>query len=204
MGQCPTFKLERKFYADGYLAIAGADEAGCGAWAGPVYAAAVILPLNSRIKLIRDSKMLSASQRERAFDLIIKKSIWAIGTASVEEIDSLNIRQAGFLATRRAVKSLSRKPDLLLSDGFAIPRLDIPNHKIIGGDRKVKSIAAASIIAKVSRDRFMRQLHETCPEYGFDTHVGYGTKKHRASLQEHGPSRYHRKSYKPIKTLKLG
>lgn len=198
----PTFKFERGLRAEGFEIIAGADEAGCGAWAGPVYAAAVILPLNSRIKLIRDSKLLSKKQREAAFERIVEKAEWAVGTADVEEIDRMNIRQAAFLATRRAVGQLRERPQILLSDGFPIPGLDIPCRHVVKGDRKIKSIAAASIIAKVLRDRHLKELHERYPIYGFDSHAGYGTKAHRLALAAHGPCPAHRKSYEPIKNWK--
>jgi len=197
----PSFKYERELLAEGFSVIAGADEAGCGAWAGPVYAAAVILPLNSRMKLIRDSKLLSKKQRETLFEQITEKTDWAVGTASVEEIDRLNIRQAAFLATRRAVGQLNSRPEILLSDGFESPELRIPCRKVVRGDKKVKSIAAASIIAKVLRDRRMLELHALHPEFGFDSHVGYGTKKHQNALHLHGPTGVHRKSYAPIKAL---
>ena len=120
---------------------------------------------------------------------------------SVEEIDTLNIRQASFLATKRAIFSLSKHPDAVLSDGFVIPHLTMKNERVIGGDKKVKSIAAASIMAKVSRDRFMRDIHQEFPRYGFHTHVGYGTKKHQLALARYGICKHHRKSYKPIKAL---
>jgi len=198
----PTFKEERRALAEGYLFIAGTDEVGCGALAGPVFAAAVMLPLHSRIKLIRDSKLLSAKQRDEVFELLMQKSLYGIGQASVEEIDTLNIRQASFLATRRAIKNLKQRPDYILSDGFTIPGLDIPCKKIIGGDRTVKSIAAASIIAKVSRDRLMRKMHLEFPEYGFASHVGYGTAFHRSALKKYGPCPHHRMSFAPIRALK--
>lgn len=204
MSVFPTFKYERELMEAGYRVIAGADEAGCGAWAGPVYAAAVILPLNSRLKLIRDSKLLSRKQRELLLDKITEKADWAVGTASVEEIDQLNIRQAAFLATKRAVGQLQERAEILLSDGFEIPGLSIPCRKVVRGDKQVKSIAAASIIAKVLRDRYMQEQHEKFPEYGFDTHVGYGTKKHQQALKKHGICAIHRKSFAPIKAIKLG
>lgn len=200
----PSFKYEKELIADGFHVIAGVDEAGCGAWAGPVYAAAVILPLDSRIGRIRDSKLMTEKQRRSVFELIKKKAVWAVGTASVEEIDRINIRQASFLATRRAVGQLTERAEILLSDGFEIPELNIPCKKIIKGDRKVKSIAAASIMAKVLRDQHMLEIHKNYPEYGFDRHVGYGTKKHQEALKIHGSCEIHRKSYAPIKALKLG
>lgn len=198
----PTFHYERELISQGFKMIAGVDEAGCGSWAGPVYAAAVILPLNSRIKLIRDSKRLTRAQRERVIELIKKKAIaWSVGSASHEEIDELNIRQAAFLATRRALDGLSIKPQAVLSDGFNIPELAVPCRSIIGGDHRVKSIAAASVIAKIHRDLYMKELGRLYPGYGFAEHKGYGTKKHQDALKKLGPSPVHRKSYEPIKQL---
>lgn len=196
----PTFLHERGLIASGFTYIAGIDEAGCGCWAGPVYAAAVILPLDSRIGLIRDSKRLSEHQRMRVVDQIKSRSTaWAVGTASHLEIDELNIRQAAFLAMRRAIDGLSIQPEFVLSDGFKIPGISIPNKKIIGGDRTVKSIAAASIIAKVERDLEMERLDKAYPGYGFSSHKGYGTREHQASLKKLGPCAIHRMSYKPLK-----
>lgn len=198
----PTFHYERDLIAQGFELIAGVDEAGCGAWAGPVYAAAVILPLNSRIKLIRDSKRLTRAQREVVITLIKKKATaWSIGIATHQEVDELNIRQAAFLATRRALNGLTRKPQAVLSDGYNIPELSIPCTSVIGGDKRVKSIAAASVIAKIHRDKRMEELEKTYPGYGFADHKGYGTKKHQQALAKLGVSPIHRKSYAPIKAL---
>lgn len=198
----PTFLEERRLITQGFLMVAGVDEVGCGCWAGPVYAAAVILPLNSRIGLIRDSKQLSAKQREHLVDQIKTKALaWAIGSASHEEVDRWNIRQAAFLATRRAIASLSTKPDHILSDGFVIPELPMPCKRIIRGDTKVKSIAAASIIAKVARDAEMRRLDQTFPGYGFAQHKGYGTRLHQRALKKLGPSAIHRMSFAPLVKL---
>jgi ribonuclease HII len=195
----PTFYEERALLAQGFSIIAGVDEVGCGCWAGPVYAAAVILPLDSRIGLIRDSKQLSAKQRERVVDTIKARAIaWAIGVASHQEVDQLNIRQAAFLASRRAIESLSIKPHHILSDGFVIPGLSIPCKRIIKGDAKVKSIAAASIIAKVARDTFMQEIDERYPEYGFAFHKGYGTRMHQNALKKFGPSPIHRMTFSPL------
>lgn len=188
--------------AKGFQILAGVDEAGCGCWAGPVYAAAVILPLDSRIGLIRDSKRLSLEQRERVIiEIKNKATAWAVGTASHQEIDVLNIRQAAFLAMRRALESLSIQPQAVLSDGFTIPGLSIPCQRVIGGDRLVKSIAAASIIAKVERDLEMERLDQKYPGYGFRDHKGYGTKQHQIALKKLGASPIHRMSYKPLKSL---
>ena len=199
----PTFKLERKLIAEGFAVIAGIDEAGCGCWAGPVYAAAVILPLNSRIGLIRDSKRLSLDQRRRVIiDIKNKATAWAVGTASHEEVDKLNIRQAAFLAMRRAIESLSIKPQAVLVDGFMLPNISIPCRRVIGGDRLVKSISAASIIAKVERDIEMERLDTMYPGYGFADHKGYGTKQHQNALKKLGASTIHRMSYKPLQPYK--
>ncbi len=189
--------------AQGFTILAGVDEAGCGCWAGPVYAAAVILPLDSRIGLIRDSKRLSLEQRQRVIiDIKNKATAWAIGTATQEEVDQLNIRQAAFLAMRRAIASLSPQPQAILSDGFTIPELTMPCKRVIGGDRLVKSIAAASIIAKVERDIELERLDSLYPGYGFADHKGYGTKQHQEALKKLGACAIHRMSYKPLQPYK--
>ncbi|WKZ28729.1 MAG: ribonuclease HII [Patescibacteria group bacterium] len=200
--QLPTFKEERALLAQGFSIVAGVDEAGCGCWAGPVYAAAVILPFDSRIGLIRDSKTLSLEQRTRVAEDIKQEAMaWAVGTASPEEIDQLNIRVAGALAMRRAIESLSTPPQFVLTDAFRIPNLPMPQKAVIRGDLTIKSVAAASVIAKVSRDLEMERLDALHPGYGFARHKGYGTKEHQAALQAHGVSTIHRRSYAPIKRL---
>ena len=186
--------------AEGYSLVAGLDEAGCGCWAGPVFAGAVILPLDSRIGLVRDSKTLSLAQRERAADEIKQKAAaWAVGTASAEEIDRLNIRRAAALAMRRAVDGLAVRPQFVLVDAFKIPEIDLPQKNIVKGDLKVKSIAAASVICKVARDLHMHELDARYPGYGFAAHKGYGTKVHQEALRRLGPCAEHRKSYAPVK-----
>jgi ribonuclease HII len=196
----PSFKHERDLISQGFTLLAGVDEAGCGSWAGPVYAAAVILPLDSRIGMIRDSKTLNEKQRLMLAEKIkIKATAWSIGTASAQEIDELNIRQAAFLAMRRALDSLSTQPHAVLCDGFMIPELVIPCRRIVKGDRYVKSIAAASIIAKTARDKEMSTLDEVHPGYGFAEHKGYGTNTHRFALKRLGPCPIHRMSYAPLK-----
>lgn len=196
----PSFKYERDLISQGFEILAGVDEAGCGCWAGPVYAAAVILPLDSRIGMIRDSKTLNHAQRISIIKKIKSRSTaWSIGTASAQEVDSINIRQAAFLAMRRAISSLLIEPHAVLCDGFMIPELFVPCHRIIKGDRYVKSIAAASIIAKVSRDEEMYRLDLEHPGYGFAKHKGYGTKVHQTALKKLGPSSIHRMSYQPLK-----
>lgn len=196
----PSFKHERDLIEQGFTLLAGVDEAGCGCWAGPVYAAAVILPLDSRIGMIRDSKTLNEAQRTTLVEKIKQKATaWSVGTASSQEIDAINIRQAAFLAMRRAIESLSTQPHAVLCDGFMIPELSVPCRRIIKGDRYVKSIAAASIIAKTARDEELMRLNEIHPGYGFSEHKGYGTKQHQAALKKLGPSPIHRMSYAPLK-----
>ncbi len=196
----PTFSEERALIARGLSLIAGVDEAGCGCWAGPVFAAAVILPLDSRIGLVRDSKTLSLSQRERVVARVKEEATaWAVGTASAAEIDVLNIRGAGALAMKRAVEALAQRPEFVLTDAFNIPQLGIDQKNIIRGDSKVKSIAAASVVAKVARDLHLKELDEKYPGYGFATHKGYGTKMHQAALAKLGPCAEHRMSYAPVK-----
>lgn len=198
----PTFQEERALLARGFALVAGVDEAGCGCWAGPVYAAAVILPLDSRIGLVRDSKTLSLSQRLVVVEQIKERACaWAVGTASHAEVDQLNIRRAGELAMRRAIEGLSTKPDFVLSDAFKISGLTMPQKNIIRGDSLVKSIAAASVIAKVSRDLRMEELDREHPGYGFAEHKGYGTKQHQQALALLGPSPIHRMSYAPLKKI---
>ncbi|MBI4128127.1 MAG: ribonuclease HII [Parcubacteria group bacterium] len=196
----PTFHEERALLAAGFTIVAGVDEAGCGCWAGPVFAAAVILPFDSRIGLIRDSKTLSLTQRLRVVEDVKREAAaWAVGTASAAEVDSLNIRRAGALAMRRAVEGLAMAPQFVLIDAFAIPGLAIPSKNIVKGDLKIKSIAAASVIAKVARDQHMAEVDARFPGYGFAGHKGYGTRQHQEALRRLGPCAEHRMSYAPIK-----
>ena len=180
--------------------IAGVDEAGRGPLAGPVVAAAVILDDLKPIKGLNDSKKLSPAQRERLYDEIRAKALCcAIAEASVEEIDSLNILQATMLAMRRAVEGLRLKPAKVLVDGNRLPVLKIAAEAIVKGDAKVKAISAASILAKVHRDRLCLTLHEQHPNYGFDGHKGYPTPEHLAALREHGACPHHRRSFGPVR-----
>ncbi len=198
----PTFREERELLARGITLIAGVDEVGCGCWAGPVFAAAVILPLDSRIGLIRDSKTLSASQRERLVVKIKAAAMdWAVGSASAVEVDELNIRQAAALAMRRALASLKVAPQFVLVDAFTIPGLAVAQKNIVHGDLKVKSIAAASIVAKTARDAHLAELDALYPGYGFAEHKGYGTKAHQEALARLGPCAEHRKTYAPVKAV---
>jgi ribonuclease HII len=179
--------------------LAGVDEAGRGPLAGPVVAAAVILDDGKRIRGLADSKVLTPLQRDKLFDMIREKSLCcAVGSASVEEIDTLNIFHATMLAMKRAVEGLRLKPVKVLVDGNRLPKLEVLSEAIVGGDAKVKSISAASIVAKVTRDRLLQQLHEEFPQYGFAAHKGYGTPEHLQALKVHGPCVHHRRHFAPV------
>lgn len=180
----------------GFEVICGIDEAGRGPLAGPVYAAAVILPKGHIVEGVNDSKKISEKKRDLLFDKIIDECVcYSIGTASEQEIDEINILQATFLAMRRAVAGLEIKPDIALIDGNKKPGLDIAEQTIVKGDSKSANIAAASIIAKVSRDRYMLGMAEKYPEYQFEKHKGYGTKLHYEMLEKYGISPIHRKTF---------
>ncbi len=180
--------------------VAGVDEAGRGPLAGPVVAAAVILDEQHPIKGLADSKVLTALRREKLFDEIHAKALCcAIASASVEEIDRLNILQATLLAMQRAVAALRLLPHRVVVDGNRVPVLKVPVAAIVKGDAKVAAISAASILAKVQRDRICHELHALHPAYGFATHKGYPTREHLAALQEHGPCTAHRRSYAPVR-----
>lgn len=180
--------------------IAGVDEVGRGPLAGPVLAAAVILDPDKRIDGLLDSKMLDESSRDR-LDIIIRQQAlaWCIAEASVEEIDSINILHASMLAMSRAVAGLQRVPDLALIDGNRCPDIDCPSLAVVKGDQRVQAISAASIIAKVARDRLMTELHEVHPQYGFARHKGYPTAQHRQAILDHGVTHLHRRSFKPVR-----
>ena len=189
-------KYEKEQNDLGYNFVCGVDEAGGGPLAGPVFAAAVILPKDTIIKGVNDSKKLSEKKRESLFDIIKEKALaYSIASASEEEIDQINILQATFLAMNRAIDNLSVKADFALIDGNRMPELSIDAKTIIKGDSLSMSIAAASILAKVSRDRFMKQISEKYPVYHFEKHKGYGTALHRKLILEHGPCEIHRKSF---------
>ncbi|MBU7576101.1 MAG: ribonuclease HII [Hydrogenophaga sp.] len=179
--------------------LAGVDEAGRGPLAGPVVAAAVILDDRSPIKGLADSKQLTALRREKLYDEIRAKALCcSVAQASVEEIDQLNILQATMLAMRRAVMGLRLKPAKVLVDGNRLPTLDVLAEAIVSGDALVPSISAASILAKVTRDRLLCELHLQHPEYGFDQHKGYGTAQHMQALRVHGALAVHRRSFAPV------
>lgn len=198
----PDFEIENKLRLEGFDIIAGVDEVGAGCLAGPVVAGAVILPEDLEIENLRDSKKLSSKQREKISVQIKEKAVvWAIGSATVEEIDAVNIRQADFLAMRRALDALNSNYGAVIVDGFLIPDLACRQIAITKGDQKSKSIAAASIVAKVYRDEMMREYEKEFPGYGFAKHKGYGTADHLAALQKLGACSIHRQSYAPVKNV---
>lgn len=190
-------KDEEKLHSNGVKLIAGIDEAGRGPLAGPVVVGIAIMPENSMIEGVNDSKKVSEKKREKLYDLITQEAIdWNVGIADQNEIDEINILNATKLALTRAIDGLKIKPDLILVDALTnINTLGIPYKSIIKGDAKEYSIAAASILAKVTRDRMMREYDEIYPQYGFSGHKGYGTAKHIAAIKEYGPCILHRKSF---------
>ncbi len=207
----PTFKHERQFWQEGVKLIAGIDEVGVGALAGPVCAATVVFEgpdkgISKDLVLIRDSKKMTEKQREKAAKWIKKNAItWAVGKASVEEITEMNILNASHLAMKRAVEGLQIRPTLLFVDGRPVELCDdIPTINLIGGDSLSISIAAASIVAKVYRDNIMRKMDEKFPNYGFASHKGYGAAVHMAALKEHGAILHHRPTYAPVARLIRG
>ena len=194
--------IERCYFQEGYALVCGVDEAGRGPLAGPVFAAAVILPFAVEIDGLNDSKKLSAKTRDKLFDEIIGKALaYGIAAADHLEIDSLNILNATFLAMNRAYAKLALKPDITLVDGNRKHGLEFPCECVIGGDGKSASIAAASILAKVSRDRTMIEMANKYPEYGFEKHKGYGTKMHMEKLREKGPTEIHRNTF--LKSIRM-
>ena len=196
----PTKDFEQEARWRGFRRIAGLDEAGRGPLAGPVVAAAVVLPFQCRLAGLDDSKQLSESQRERLYAAIMDAAIGVgIGSADPSEIDSLNILEATRLAMRRAVECLPLPPDFLLLDAVTLPAVPIPSRPIIKGDALSCSIAAASIIAKVTRDRIMTAYHDTFPRYNFVSHKGYCTEEHLRRLAEHGPCAIHRRTFAPVR-----
>ena len=188
--------IENARYSDTVQCICGVDEAGRGPLAGPVYAAAVILPRGLVIEGLNDSKKLTEKRREVLYDVIVEQAVaYGIGSADEKEIDEINILQATFLAMRRAIAQLAVRPDLALIDGNRESDFGVPAQTVIGGDGKSANIAAASILAKVTRDRVMLQYAAQYPQYGFDVHKGYGTKRHYEALREFGPCPIHRQSF---------
>ena len=190
-------QYERNLWNKGKKYVAGLDEAGRGPLAGPVVAAAVVFYKNPQISMINDSKKLTAEVREYLFDLILNEALCGIGAAEVGEIDRINIYQASFLAMDRALENLKAQPEHLLVDGRAFPRNDIPFTTIIKGDSLSYSVAAASILAKVTRDRIMREYDCEFPQYGFAGHKGYATRDHLDAIEEFGYCPIHRRSFHP-------
>lgn len=190
------YTLENQLHNEGYALVCGVDEAGRGPLCGPVFAAACILPSGLVLEGLNDSKKLTPKKRDKLFDLICENAItYCIASASVEEIDELNILEADLLAMRRAIDGLSQKADFALIDGNIARDFQIPARAIIGGDAKSPSIAAASILAKVARDRDCLELDAQYPQYGIAKHKGYGTKQHMEALRTYGPSPIHRKQF---------
>ena len=197
---CDLLRFERDAREAGALRIAGLDEAGRGPLAGPVVAAAVVFPDGLLIPGVTDSKQLSESRRERLYaEITGAATAYGIGIVDERTIDEINIREASIVAMERALAAITPQPDFLLIDGnFTLPRVPLSQRPIIKGDCLSHSIAAASILAKVTRDRLMRELHERYPQYNFQKHKGYGTKEHIELIRLHGPCEAHRKSFQPI------
>lgn len=190
------FALEKQLHKDGYAVVCGVDEAGRGPLAGPVCAAAVILPEDCDLPGLNDSKKLTEKKREALYDQIIgKATAYGIAFSTVEEIEEINILSAALLAMNRAIEKLPQAPDMALIDGNTTRDIRVPAQSIVGGDGKCACIAAASVLAKVTRDRLMLDMAKAYPQYGFEKHKGYGTKAHYAALEEHGPSPIHRMSF---------
>ena len=191
-----TYEFEHKAHEEGFAVVCGVDEAGRGPLAGPVYAAAVILPDGLEDMGINDSKKMSEKKREALFDIIVENATaYGIGFATETEIDEINILNATFLAMRRAVEAMGVKPDLVLVDGNRKPNTGYEEITLVKGDAKSISISAASILAKVSRDRYMKDLAERHPEYKFEQHKGYGTKLHYEMIEQYGILPDHRRSF---------
>ena len=196
---------ERELRRQGFVRIAGVDEAGRGPIAGPVVAAAAIFDGSCRLPGLADSKLVKPADRERLFDLIYSKAVCVgVGIADARMVDRLNVLQATHFAMSEAIRQLQPTPDLLIVDGRGLPGATLPQRAIVGGDRTCASIAAASIVAKVTRDRMMLELNEMYPGYAFGRHKGYGTREHLARLMELGPCPEHRRSFAPVAAARQG
>ncbi len=196
MNKIELWELENEIYGEGYTLLCGVDEAGRGPLAGPVYAAAVTLPRGLVIEGLNDSKKLTEKRREALFDVIRDKALsFGVARAEVEEIERLNILNATYLAMNRAIAQLSPQPALALIDGNRDTGIELKSRPIVKGDSRCADIAAASVLAKVSRDRYMLEMAEKYPEYHFEAHKGYGTTAHYDALRKHGPSPIHRMSF---------
>ncbi|MBS2962825.1 ribonuclease HII [Actinocrinis puniceicyclus] len=189
------YAYEQALRVHGIAAVAGADEAGRGACAGPLVAGAVILPPDLRPAGLNDSKLMTPAARDRVYEQLVAGAVWAVSVVPAAQVDRVGVQQANYAALRDAVAGLSARPGLVLFDGFAVPGVAVPSRAVVKGDRLAACIAAASVIAKVTRDRIMVQLHQCHPVYGFAAHKGYSTAAHQAALDEHGPCPEHRRSY---------
>lgn len=201
----PDMSAEQEAHAEDFARVCGIDEAGRGPLAGPVVAAAVILPAGYELPGLNDSKKLTAKKREALFGALMADDAVqkCIAQATVEEIDELNILRATHLAMRRAAEGLPGGVDFCLIDGLPVPGFPLPSKSIVKGDARCLSIAAASILAKVWRDHYMQELHRQFPAYGFDRHAGYGTKAHMQAIREHGATIHHRRTFAPVTQLEL-
>ncbi len=201
----PDFLYEDGLVSRGFVKVAGVDEAGRGPLAGPVAAAAVILPRSFSCPLLDDSKKLSKKKRDALYDEITgnPEVVWAVATIEADEIDRINILRATHRAMGLALEALKVKPDIALIDGLRVKGLSIEHEALVKGDGLSLSIAAASVIAKVTRDRIMEKIAAEFPLYGFERHQGYGTREHLEALKNHGPCRYHRRSFQPVSQLSL-
>lgn len=193
----PNFSYERKLWSDGFSLVAGVDEVGRGAWAGPLYAAAVVFPPRTRLKGINDSKKLSPEKRGEIVPVVKKKALfWSVASVGVSFIEKFGIGRATQKAMRKALEALRKNPDFVLVDYFKLPFLGDDKHLSLKfGDSLSASIAAASVLAKVARDNYMAELSSSYPQYGFEAHKGYGTKMHQEKVRQHGPCEIHRKSF---------
>ena len=197
-------RVERELWRSGLTRVAGVDEVGVGPLAGPVVAAAVIVPPNTKLRGVDDSKLLTATLREELATKIQAAAVGiGIGIVDVADIDRLNIYHAALEAMRRAVEALPVPPEHIVVDARQIPNVTVPQTPLIDGDARCYSVAAASIVAKVARDRLMRELHELYPQYGFRENMGYGTPRHLAAVEQYGPSPVHRRSFAPVRELWL-
>lgn len=201
----PDMSAEAEAYAAGYTRVCGIDEAGRGPLAGPVVAAAVVLPLGYELHGLNDSKKLTARRREALYEQLMADArvLKCIASATVQEIDELNILRATHLAMARAAQGLPEPADFCLIDGLAVPDFPLPSANLVKGDARSLSIAAASVLAKVTRDHYMEQLALEYPAYGFDRHAGYGTKAHLQALQQYGITPHHRRSFAPVAQMQL-
>ncbi|MBU1167783.1 ribonuclease HII [Patescibacteria group bacterium] len=197
----PDFKIEEKLWEKGYNFVLGIDEVGIGALAGPMVLGGVIYKTPVEIDGVRDSKLLTEKRRQEVFEEIIDRTVYAVGNVTEKEIDRLGITASKSLAIVRLMSKLSIEPEYLLLDGKFIKNFGKPSQYVIKGDQTVTSIAAASIVAKVTRDKILRDLHQEFPVYNFEKHKGYGTSEHLRALEEYGPCKYHRRSYRPVARL---